>query len=546
METEQLQNFNERLSQWVANQGFWFQVRYSMSGTGVRGRAMFHLLRMGARLLVFLVVLAIGMWIYLVKRPDSVAFQTRFREEIKQALGAEDLDMGLVRQQGQLEINRLGAESGNGSFFSAMEARNVRCKMGLVDGLVGVWDPGVISIARLDMDLRAGTDDAESAQRLSEVFFRRSDKVKINAFEVAEATLRWGFSERAQGAIEGSMMRAQRVESGWRLTFREGEFSQNWLKDLQIVEMIVLCEPSGLLFEKAIFRRKEGSVDFGGLRVISGERPTITGVVKIRNLNLDGTLPLSTRNFVEGSISGDFKVSGSTNSVDGVEFEGQVVMDGKDVVSIRERVRLLEALSVVDFSRNYHRVDFREGSFQIKTGGGGMVLSDIKLKAEDLFTMEGNVKVRLPTDEEVRAALDQGEAGESSPIFRAEDDAAERLEAKRTESDFTLKRAALEAKRLNDGQQSAESLDLFKRLGLSIEMRQLKAQAAERMSRMLRYEGTVVITIPGDAFERASRLQALYPVDRGTGRIAMRVPIEGSIFDITLKQAEDVYVQGQR
>ena len=54
MESEQSQNFNERLSQWVANQGFWFQVRYSMSGSGMKGRAMFHLLRIGFRLLVFL------------------------------------------------------------------------------------------------------------------------------------------------------------------------------------------------------------------------------------------------------------------------------------------------------------------------------------------------------------------------------------------------------------------------------------------------------------------------------------------------------------
>ena len=549
MESEQLQNFNERLSQWVANQGFWFQVRYSMAGTGMRGRAMFHLLRMGFRLLIFMFLIAIGFWIYLIKRPDSRAFQERFREELKQALGADDLEMGLDRGQGQLEINRLGAESVNGTFFSAIEARNIRCKMNLVDGLVGVWKPGVISISRLDVDLRAGTDDADSATRLAEVVFRRSPEVEINAFEVAEATLRWGFSERTQGSIEGSLMRVQRVDSGWRLTFRGGFFNQNWLKDLKIAEMVVLCEPSGLLFEKAVLNRQNGTVDFSGLRVASGERPTIDGVARVRNLNLDGIVPVAVRSFVEGSISGDFKVSGSTNSTEGVGFEGDVVLEGaegSDHVSIRERIHLLAALSVVDFSRNYHRVDFREGSFHVKTTGGGMRLSDIKLKAEDLFTMEGNINVRLPTEKEVQAALDQGGVGPNSPIFRAEDDAAERMEAKRTESEFTLKRAALEAKRIQDGQQDAESLDLFKRLGLSIEMRQLKAQAAERMSRMLRYEGAVVITIPGDAFERAPRLQALYPVDRSTGRIAMRVPIEGDIYDVTFNQAEDVYLQGQR
>ena len=59
------------------------------------------------------------------------------------------------------------------------------------------------------------------------------------------------------------------------------------------------------------------------------------------------------------------------------------------------------------------------------------------------------------------------------------------------ESAFTLKRAAQEARRLKEGTQSAESLSLFDRLDLSIEMRRLQSQAAERMSRMLRYEGDV-------------------------------------------------------
>jgi hypothetical protein len=54
------------------------------------------------------------------------------------------------------------------------------------------------------------------------------------------------------------------------------------------------------------------------------------------------------------------------------------------------------------------------------------------------------------------------------------------------------------------------------------------------------------ITIPGDAFERAPRLQALYPVDGKTGRIPIRVPIEGQLWEVTLKQAEDLYLQGQR
>jgi hypothetical protein len=375
MEPEQLQNFNERLSQWVANQGFWFQIRYSMSGSGVKGRAMFH------------------------------------------ALSAAELEIpDPSRSQGQLEISRLVAEGGEETFFTALEARNIRCKMSLVDGLVGVWKPGIISISRLDLDLRAGANDAQSAQKFAETLFRKSERIEIRSFEVPDATLRWGFSEPTQGSIESSFMKVLRTETGWRLTFKGGVFSQNWLRNLEIVNLVVVCEPDGVFFEKAQMRRKIGTVDFSGLRVRGGELPQVEGTAKVRNLALEDLLPADFRTFLEGSISGDFRVFGSTNTADGVGFEGQVVMGGDDSISVRERVHLLKALSDLDYSRNYHRVDFRSGSFQLKSTRGGLELSDVKLKAEDLkvsagsgaskavdltlepllFTLEGGMIVRQP------------------------------------------------------------------------------------------------------------------------------------------------------
>jgi hypothetical protein len=547
METEQLQNFNERLSQWVANQGFWFQVRYSMSGRGMKGRAMFHFLRLAFRLLIFAVFISIVVWIYLLKRTDSSRFTAALRSDIEQGLSASDLDMrGFDRLQGQLEISRLAAEGGDNTFFTALEARNIRCKMGLLDGLAGIWKPGIISMARLEVDLRAGTDDAESARKLSESLFRKSEKVETSTFEVSDATLRWGYSERTQGSIESSSLKMQRTDTGWRLNFKGGKFSQNWLRQLEIVNLVVLCEAGGLMFEKAELKQGSGTVDFSGLRLIGGERPQVKGVAKVRSVTLEDIIPNALRTFVEGSVSGDFNVFGSTNTSDGIGFEGQVVMDGKDVISLRERIHLLKALSVVDYSRNYHRIDFREGSFQMKTHRGGMELTDVKLKSDDLFTLDGRMIVRLPTDQEVQQAVAKGSGLEASPMFMSEDDAAPTPEAGKPENGFTLKRAAQEAKRIKEGLQNADSLTLFDRLGLSIEMRRLQNQASDRMSRMLRYEGTFLITIPPDAFERAPRLQALYPVDSGTNRIPMRVPLEGHLYELTLKQAEDLYQQGQR
>jgi hypothetical protein len=87
---------------------------------------------------------------------------------------------------------------------------------------------------------------------------------------------------------------------------------------------------------------------------------------------------------------------------------------------------------------------------------------------------------------------------------------------------------------------------LFDRLGLSLEMRRLEEQAANRLSTTLRYEGLFRITLPADAFERAPKLAAQFPVDANIGRIPIMVPIEGGLYEITLTQAEDIYQQGTR
>ena len=547
MESEQLHLFNERLNQWVANQGFWFQIRYSLTSSGRRSMALIHLLRIGFRMLVFLLIAVVGLWIYLEKRTDSKRFVTTLQEACQSRLSASELEIrGVKIIQGNMEISRLAAEGESSTFFSSLAARSIRCKMGLLDGVWGIWNPGIISISRLEVDLRAGADDDASARKLGDAWFRKSEAVDIHAFDVADTTVRWGYSERTRGEIEASALKVQRTDNGWRMSFKGGTFSQNWLSKLEIVNLVVVCSPDGLVFEKAEMRQGGGTVDFSGLRLIGGERPELAGTAKVRGLALDGVLPLAPSSFVEGTLSGDLRVFGSTNSSDGVGFEGQIVLNGKDVIVLREQIHLLKALSVVDYSRNYHRIDFREGSFQLKIHNGGMALTEIQLKAEDLCTLEGNLSVRLPTPVEIAKAAVSGSNADSAPIFGGDDQVNLTKKDGREQSDITLKRAAQEARRIKDGLQTAESLSLFDRLGLSLEMRRLQMQESERISHMLRYEGELCISIPHDAFERAPTLQKNYPVDSRTGRIPIKVPIESNFYDLTLKQAEEIYLLGQR
>ncbi|MGD9419575.1 MAG: hypothetical protein Q7R22_011600 [Verrucomicrobiota bacterium JB025] len=549
MEHEQLQDFNDRLNHWVAKQGFWFQLRYSLADTGTKGRAMFHLLKLASRVAVFLLVVAIGTWVYLLKRPDSEMFQDQMKEGFKAGLSATEVQMkGFNRANGMMEISRLAADGGEGTFFSTMEARNIRAKMSLVDGLVGKWEPGNISIFRLDMDLRAGTDDAASAENLKNAVFRDWEGMDLQTFTVADATIRWGFSDRTRGGIESSLLKVQKVGEGWRVSFEGGEFNQNWLRRLRIVKLTALCTPEGITFETARMKQigTDGTVDFSGLKLLAGARPDLRGEVKLRRLDIGRIVPTALRSFVEGTMSGDFQVFGSTNSPSGVGFNGDVILDGEDVISLRERIHLLKALSIIDFSRNYHRVDFDEGVFSLKTIDGGLELRGLDLKAGELVTLKGELEVRQPTQNEVRQAVAKGSGSESSPLFAIEEEAMAYGEDDDDDEgmEMSLKSAALATKRIQEGQGQG-SQSLFDRLSTNFALRQLERQASERMSRMMMYEGNFELEVPGDVFERAHRLQQQYPVVPETGRVRLDVPVKGNLYDLTVEQAEHLYEMRQ-
>lgn len=538
MEAEQSKNFNERLGQWIASQGFWFQLRYSMAGSGARGNFFYHLLMMGFRILIFLLVITGIGWVYLASRTKSETFNEDLQAGLKKGLSATEVELsGISRSQGQISIGTLIAKGDGGTFFSSLDARNVRGKMGLFDGLRGKWDLGTLAITNLDVDLRAGADDAESGQGIAKTLFGGFSNVTLGTIEVSKANIRWGYSDRTSGAILGSSLHIQRGVGNMTLTFSGGTFRQNWLRDLTIEKLEIHCSPEGLRFDKATFVVGEGEVQFANMKVESGEQPLVSGTVKLQNVEIAKILQASMGEFVEGVLSGDLTVSGSTNTAEGLSFQGGITLGNGNVVSLRRKIPLLHTLSDIDFMRNYHKVNFTEGSFRIKTSGGGMDVSGIDLVATDM-TLDGNLKVRLPTPEELNRSAEDI-AAERLSRFASGDNIAE-VEGSARRSDVSLRRAGMAASGrgtpAKSGQETAEQ-----RQERELALQRLQKEAAERNARTLRYEGTLRMTVPGNTFADAPRIRDTFTVDAATGRISITVPLEGTINDITVKQAEYLY-----
>lgn len=549
MQLEQKEQFNLRLSKWIASQGFWFQLRHSIGSTGTRGSIMYHLLRMGFRVLIFCALIAAGFGYYLVKRTDQAAFRNELRNGISNSISANQLAMrGAKRVQGFLEITRLASEGGPDTFFEYFEMRNLKCKMGLFDGLFGVWEPGTISIHRLDMQLRAGTDSEEYSTKIGEIVFQQFDRVNIRSIEIANATLGWGYSERTRGRIDGTRASLVREGLNWRITLRGGTFSQNWLGGLEIKDLVVWCTPDGITFEKAELTNGDAVVDFTGLRVSAGDRPEVRGIAKVRDLDLEQILPASASNVVEGRISTDFTVTGSTNTVDGVSFDGLLNMDESNFVTVRDRIHLLRALSVVDFHNNYRRLDFTRGSFRLTTKGGRLVLSNIDLVAEDLASITGQITVRPPNPQELDNLLARGDQnrGVEATGYEDEEDDNFLLNVDELERQFTLRQAANAARRAQEATGSTDAGQLFDRIEMNYEARMFAERQTSRLARMLIYEGDIGLTISSNAFDRSETLRTRFPADPETGRIRFTVPLSGPLHELTLKEAESLYEMGRR
>ncbi len=536
-ETEQLQNFHERLSHWVSRQGFWFQLRYSLSSGGAKGALAFHMFKIITRVALFAVVVAVGIWIFLLKQSGTRSYVADLSDTLEEKFAAEEIELrGFESRNGEFYISRMALRGGENTFFTGMEVKNLKCRVSIFDQFKSEWDPGLIQISRATLDLRAGADSEASAKAIGDVLFQDTGGVKLDSIAVADMSLHWGYSDRTKGFINGSKMRAQRIDDGWRLRFKGGTFTQNWLKRMPIEEMDVVIGRQGIVFEKALFKKGDGYLTFVGMKVKAGQRPEVSGTMKLRKISVSSIIPPTVRNFVEGSISGEFKVFGSTNSTDGIGYKGSIDLAGEDMVVVRDRVHLLRALSVVDAFNNYRRVDFRNGSLDMKSHGGRLEISNVDLKADDLLTLKGHLTVRQPTDEEALAFVDPG----SDDAILEDDEIGDG-------PDISLQRAAKSASGGNRiGFQESGDDSLFNRLGLGLQNRRLEEKASEQLSRSYRYEGDFSITLPGEAFARAPHLVTLHPVSEKDGRIHLDVPIDGVLYDLTLGQADEIYKNGTR
>lgn len=546
MDPESTQLFNDRLAQWVSRQGFWFQLRYSMAG-GSKTMVTFHVLRLMARAAIFVVILAIIGLFVLVKRADSQAFKINLRSAIVAGLGC---DSGIMRQfsrtQNKASITHLTLEGGERSFFSSLEATGIQFRMGLLDGVIGRWDAKSINVDRLSMSLKAGAESEDEAKVLEEALFHSYDQFLFQSIEVKNASFNWGYSARTKGSINQSNLLVLRENEGWRLRFSGGTFQQNWMRNLQIDELVLLCRKGQLVVESAKFHSGTGSVRFENVVMTGGLRPAFSGNIIFESLPIEQILQDSFTKLLEGTISGDVKIGGSTNSSDGVTMTGRVALNERDQIIVRGQLPILNTLAMLSPSGSYRKTVFKEGYFSVSTKSGVLRVDNIQLTAPGQMDLKGAFEVRPPTQVEIDEALKRGKITADMAAGLGAAVVENTVDIEKPKNDeIKLKDAAKMAAKENKNSTAFIDDDIEVGVPFQAEsiIQEMQNKTANKLAELQLYSGSLQMILPMSAFPVNSPVMMGYAKNPNGETVTLPLSLSGNVFEITQTLAEDLLLR---
>lgn len=544
---EKLDEFQSRLSTWVAKQGLLFQLTH---GGGVRGAQSTLFIwagRMLLRLFIFGVIVAIGFWVYLVKRVDLAWFQTDLKAGIVKNLGATEGKTGsILRSRGQLEIGKIDLVGGDDSFFTTASMRGIRTRMGLFDGVIGGWNGETIQVDQLTAELKAGEEQNELGTRIFQRLFRRVSTFQFSQIEINTANLSWGYSGVTRGSIVGSQVRASRKDGGWSLIVTGGLFSQNWIKDLAVERMEILVLPTGIEIREAKLKgSRDGELAFSANLVGPSSNPKLTGKGTFRGFSLDNYFTEEVADMVSAKFSGDLFLSGSPYASTGVSMRIEASLVGEKDMTDEEKKAgrepdsiqlrnfgLFQSISVADHYRSYKNVHYDSGNFTLETREGVAVISKLWLVDQELTQLKGELVVRKRTDKEAEETLrleEEIKAGTTAPPV------PENLATK----EFDLLRAARAARVKAMTEHQIEVILEDERIDLTEQDRFYEA-ARQRLKQVPILEGRLRIGILAEALKHTPLLAKRYPIDEESGWRWIPLPVQGDLSTAGEKLREEI------
>ncbi len=514
IDQQRLDEYQKRVADWIAKQGIFFQLRYA--GTMGGGSVIKQLGVLFLRVLVVL-LLCLGVAFFSLNHYfGGDDYRGEVTAALGEVLGASSIEAKkFERARGVSTFQDLVIEGGEESFFYQAEINRLAAASSFLTGITSKWAPEQVRMKSAYFELKAGGDQEEMENSFASIIASMSEG-NLESIEIDELSCEWGYSKITYGRLEKAKFRASRDQGVWEISLEGGRFSQNWLKNLDIKEAKLLCDSDGIRVEKLLLSKNGGEMELAGSIMGPAARPKFDLKGSFQSLPILSLVRLpgiDVREFMSGSISGDLKISGSTDYR--IVMEADVELRGNDVVTLREKWDLLRAISVLDVDRTYRRVDFEEGMFSFKTGGGEMEVNGIDLKSGSLAALKGEFKTHLPSQKEAAEALKivltEGIGSGSFESDSTDTSAAKDLEDER----MSLKTAA----GLLQEEENYLNLDNSGLAGLSEAQRgvmtpqQIDDMRMRDEMNVYRVRGDLSLGVAAIAFAEYDNLIKMFPVD---------------------------------
>ena len=539
---KKLDQFQTRMSAWVAGQGLLFQL--SHGGRGASSAIMGWVTRITLRLSILLAVGAVLLYGYLIRKPFSPSFGESLRLAVQEGLGAESVEMGPTgRKEGQLDLSSLEMEGSEGAFFDRLRARNIKTRMRILSGTAGVWRGEVVSAEQLDVKVKSGSERLDS-EKVYGAIFHAGEGFTFDRVEVEDATILWGYSASTAGEIRNTKLSGKRNETGWRLKMKGGTFSQNWLKDLTIESLECQISNEGVQIVDAQFSKGEGKMVLAGRVRGPVVDPQVELSGNMKGFPLAGCLQSEVAAVLNGRVSGEVQLGGSPYGASGITVSSQIVLAPGDEIIVTDEIELLDVISLVDRYRSYKKIRFRSGGFDLETGKNVAVISDIRLEAKDHARLEGGFLSRRPSDKEISKAIfeteiewDGGSSGDTTVDGNLEEGASA--------PEFNLADAARAARSVSDSGETIRTIFQSEVFGEEVQQREEAARANYR--RIPYLEGEVRMGLNARAFEekRSPALAQMFPVEEGSGLRWLRIRLDQSLPFAGADLAEKILSHGK-
>lgn len=540
VEQQRLEEYQNRVANWISEQGILFQLRHAgvMGGTNFLRKLAAFLFSL---VIVFLIVAAISYGL-LLRHYKSGSYAKNLSEQVQGGLAAEEVEFsGFSQSRTNATFRYLTLEGGDKSFFSSGKLTYFSAPMGFLEGVRGTWGPDSVRIKRADFEIKAGGEG--EMDHAFDGILETLDGSSLGHVEIDEASFDWGYSKLTYGRVAGSELDARLSEGKWYVTLKGGTFQQNWLQGCEIEKAELVISSTGIQVEAMDLKLGSGALSLAG--EVAGTRSfpefdlkgSYQGVAVEDMLNLPG---IRVTDFLSGTISGDLKISGSTNKQ--IEMKGSAELQGNDVLVLRDQWEIIRNLSLLDKNRTYRRIDFSEGRFTFETGGGGLKLNDLVLSATDekseeiYFSLVGALTTRLPS--QVEAADMIGMVLTDGFSSRFGDDVTDLTAAKVLEDErMSLKKAAGGGKQSEFGQLLFDDSEEAEKKRIKLAPKEIESQRLKSAMNVHKIEGELTLRVQEQTFDQYPILEGYY-LKADDGMRELPLNLSGSFSDLTKKEAE--------